>query len=214
MHPFQTTLCVATALFGMSLQQSPITAPPATSPAAIRSMSVWAETAAPVPHCVEQGIPNFGKLNAAVWRSGQPRKDGYSRLAKLGVKTVVNLQLENPRENESLPAGIKYVYIPVADHHKPTNEQAQQFLEVVANPDNWPVLVHCHGGEGRAGVMSALVRYSFDGWDKKRIESEIDNFRVAHLGLFKTKMNSEQRQFLAQWAANNAPGAYRQKISQ
>jgi len=39
----------------------------------------------------------------------------------------------------------------------------------VAEPDNWPVLVHCHGGGKRAGVMAALVRFAFDGGDDPRI---------------------------------------------
>ena len=71
--------------------------------------------------------------------------------------------LEEYRQDEDLmPKGVKYVYIPVKDENAPTAEQAKQFVDVISNPDNWPVLVHCKGGEGRAGVFSAVVRHSFD----------------------------------------------------
>lgn len=85
-------------------------------------------------------------------------------------------------------------------------------LDLVANPNNWPILVHRKLGEGRTGVMSALVRYSFDGWDDQRIMQEVSNFRVRYFNLFKTRLNDSQRRFLIHWEATNVPGAYRHKI--
>lgn len=153
MPSFLPMMCAAT-LCGLAPQQA-IVAPAPT--ATVRSQPTWAATPLPTPRLVEKGFPNFGRLNSAVWRSGQPKRDGYDRLTEIGVKTVVNLQQENPQEKERLPTGVKYVYIPMSSQHAPTEAQARQFLDVVADPANWPVLVHCQGGEGRAGIMCALV---------------------------------------------------------
>jgi len=154
----------------------------------------------PTHRIVVKGVPNFGKLNDNIWRSGQPSAEGYKALAGQGLKTVVNLRKEFPGDKDLLPEGVKYVYIPITDEHAPTPEQAKQFLEVASNPDNWPLLVHCHGGEGRAGVMAALVRRSLDGWDFDKTMKETGNYRVKHMGLFTTSMPSCQKTFIHDWA--------------
>jgi protein tyrosine phosphatase (PTP) superfamily phosphohydrolase (DUF442 family) len=156
---------------------------------------------------VEPGLPDFGKLNANVWRSGQPTQRGYAKLAEMHVKTIVNLRAEFPEEKDRIPAGVQYFQIPITDQTPPTDEQAKQFLQIVTNPNNWPVLVHCAHGEGRTGVMCALVRYALDGWEDKRIMQEVGNFRISLLGLMKTRMCDSQRKFIQHWEENNKPGA-------
>ena len=192
---------------------APAPAPPSANITTPSTTFAWPTTAAPVRKSKAKGVPNFGKLNDHVWRSGQPTKEGYSSLKELGVKTIVNLRKEFDAEKDLVPEGVKYVYIPIQDERAPTPEQAQQFLDVASDPANWPVLVHCHGGEGRAGVMSALVRFAFDGWDADKICKETDTFRVAHMGLFKTKMCGSQQSFLKQWQSSHKAGEIVAKFS-
>ncbi len=156
------------------------------------------------------GVPNFGKLNDLIWRSGQPSADGYKNLAAQGLKTVVNLREEFPQDKDRIPQGVKYVYIPIKDEHEPTPEQAKQFMEIASNSDNWPLLVHCHGGEGRAGVMSALVRHTFDGWNHDMIMEEVRNFRSSHLFGIKTPMASCQQKFIQTW--ETTPGMLAKEV--
>ena len=161
--------------------------------------TAWPATSAPAHKIKENGVPNFGKLNDDIWRSGQPTKDGYKRLAAQGLKTVVNLREEFPQDKDLLPAGVNYVYIPIKDQHEPTAAQAKQFMDVVTNPDNWPVLVHCQGGQGRAGTMAALVRHSMDGWDYDKTMTEVESFRSKVMGLFSVPMAGCQRTFIKNW---------------
>src|SRR5256885_2285708 len=114
-----------------------------------RLVDVWPASARPVRRLVEAGVPDFGQLNAYVWRSGQPTREGYRHLAAMGLKTVVNLRAEFPKDKDLVPTGVRYVFIPVRDTHPPTKEQARQVLDIVARPENWPLLVHCESGEGR-----------------------------------------------------------------
>ena len=159
----------------------------------------WPTTTEGAKKAKSDGVPNFGKLNDYIWRSGQPTKQGYESLAKQGLKTVVNLREEFPQDKDLVPQGVNYVYIPIKDEHEPTEEQAKQFLEVASNPDNWPILVHCHGGEGRAGVMSAIVRHSLDNWTHDQIMKEVSSFRVKHLFGITAPMAGCQQKFLQQW---------------
>ena len=46
----------------------------------------------------------------------------------------------------------------------PTEARVTQFLEIVNDPANQPVFVHCAGGRHRAGAMTALYRMTNEGW--------------------------------------------------
>ena len=159
----------------------------------------WKVSTDPVHRSNIKGVPNFGKLNDEIWRSGQPTREGYELLAKQGLKTVVNLREEFPQDKDLIPDGIHYVYIPIPDEHAPTADQARTFLQVASNPDNWPLLVHCHAGEGRAGVMSALVRRALDKWDNTKTLREVSNFRTSHLLFGSIPMAGEQQKFIRAW---------------
>ena len=52
------------------------------------STTIWAADVA-VP-----GVPNFHQVNERVYRGAQPRAEGWSSLAKLGIKTVIDLREE------------------------------------------------------------------------------------------------------------------------
>jgi protein-tyrosine phosphatase len=168
---------------------------PGTLPAWIASTSV--------SHPVKTaGVPNFGKLNDHIWRSGQPSRQGYRLLASRGLKTVVNLREEFPQDKELIPPGVQYIYIPIKDEHAPTEEQAEQFMKAASDPANWPLLVHCHAGEGRAGTMAALVRCSLDNWDDSAVMKETNGFISAKvMGLIKPELAGGQRRLIQQWEA-------------
>ena len=66
--------------------------------------------------------------------------------------------------------GIHHVHLALGF---PTDDQIRQFLEIVANPANRPVLVHCEQGEVRTGLMVAMHRMEHEGWPNERAYSEM-----------------------------------------
>jgi tyrosine-protein phosphatase OCA1 len=204
MKKFWGILCVTLLAFGQitwgedaTLVSRPAAPVAASAPASLNA--AW-PTSNAVSHRIKaDGVPNFGKLNDYIWRSGQPTREGYQLLAKQGLKTVVNLREEFPQDKDLIPQGVRYVYLPIKDEHAPTDEQAKAFLDLVSKPENWPILVHCHGGEGRAGVMSALVRTSLDRWDHSQIMKEVGNFRKKYLGFIPVPMAGSQKRFIQHW---------------
>lgn len=126
-------------------------------------------------------IDNFAKVNDTYYRGGQPEDEDYADLAKLGVKTVINLigddelDLDEQRDVES--QGMRFVNIPMLTRKNPTPEQLQQFLSIVNDPGSQPVYVHCVGGRHRTGVMTAVYRMTRDGISGEAAFKEMKQFK-------------------------------------
>ena len=123
-------------------------------------------------------IENFGKVCDHLYRGGQPNRNEYAELTRIGIKTVLDLR-DDPKSyaRESAEAsGLKYINLPMSDHDFPAADSAEHFLRVVNDPDNWPVFVHCAGGRHRTGAMTAVYRMTVDGWDIDRAYKEMKDY--------------------------------------
>src|SRR5262245_36903400 len=112
-------------------------------------------------------VNNFGKVTDFYYRGAQPEKEEYSQLAKLGIKTIVDLRTD-PKDfakETAERAGLKYINMPMSDSSYPTADLAPKFLSIVNDQENWPVYVHCAGGRHRTGAMTAVFRMRMKGWD-------------------------------------------------
>ncbi|MBM3460960.1 MAG: hypothetical protein FJX76_02555 [Armatimonadetes bacterium] len=103
-----------------------------------------------------------------LWRSAQPGPEVWSDLAARGFKSVINLREETNYEKEAVEAaGLKAFYIPENPLGRPTIEQALEFLQLVTDPANQPVLWHCYSGVDRTGTMAACYRIAVEGWTQE-----------------------------------------------
>jgi protein tyrosine/serine phosphatase len=123
-------------------------------------------------------IDNFGRINANYYRGAQPEGRDYADLAALGVKTVIDLQRDGPRNEKRFveDAGMKFYRIPMTGSVAPTSEQQALFLKLVNDPANQPVFVHCAVGRHRTGVMTALYRMTHDDWTADRAFREMKQY--------------------------------------
>lgn len=149
-------------------------------------------------------VPATGVLS----RSGQPLIGEFKWLREQGWKGVIDLRTDGERgevgDDAKIPGfnelGFNYVYMPLIDGHPPTQEQAEEFLAFVTDPANQPTHIHCRGGIGRAGTMTALYRYAVEGWPMK---DAIEESRA-----FQGGVSTLQEPWLYEWAENNEPGSY------
>ena len=126
------------------------------------------------------GIDNFARVNDSYYRGAQPMGDNYEALAKLGVKTIINLTSDDADASEQAMterAGMRYVHIPMTTHQAPTSAQLAEFLSIAADAAAQPVYVHCVGGRHRTGVMTAAYRMTHDGWSADQAFAEMKRYK-------------------------------------
>jgi protein tyrosine/serine phosphatase len=138
--------------------------------------SSTATTSAPATLAI--GIDNFGRINETYYRGAQPDGRDYTDLAALGVKTVIDLQQDGLAIERQLveSAGMRFFRIPMTTRTAPTSDDVLRFLQLVNDPANQPVYVHCAGGRHRTGVMTAVYRMSHDGWNSDRAFREMKQY--------------------------------------
>ena len=125
-------------------------------------------------------LPNFQRVGDRLYRGGQPKRGGYERLARLGVKTVVNLRDDDEHARaegeEARAAGLRYFNVPLGRLGRPSDAEVERVLQLIDAPENQPVFVHCHRGADRTGVVVAVYRMTHDGWTAERAQEEANRF--------------------------------------
>jgi protein tyrosine/serine phosphatase len=127
-------------------------------------------------------IENFGKVNENYYRGSQPDAEGFARLKKMGVKTVIDLRKDSVSEEPEWvrASGMQYFNIPLKASTPATEEQTEYFLKLVNDPKNWPVFVHCKGGRHRTGALTGIYRITHDGWTADQAYKEMKEYDFEH----------------------------------
>lgn len=122
------------------------------------------------------GVGNFHRLNESVYRGAQPSAQGFQSLAKLGIKTIIDLRGAGHRSAEERrvveSAGMKYINIPLSGHLAPSQDQVDKLLELLNDQSAGPVFVHCRRGADRTGTVIACYRIAHDRWQNQKALAE------------------------------------------
>lgn len=118
------------------------------------------------------GIPRFQAVTESLFRGGQPTEAGFRFLKQKGIRTVVNLREENDEKALVEELGMKYVHLPASAWDPISGAAIQTFFQLINDPSNLPVFVHCRRGADRTGAMVGIFRIAFQGWDGKRAYQE------------------------------------------
>jgi protein tyrosine phosphatase (PTP) superfamily phosphohydrolase (DUF442 family) len=103
-----------------------------------------------------------------VYQSAEIPPTELSTIAKAnGWKSVIDLRDTRPdaiaAEKTALDAiGVRHLHVPSLQ--EPTTETIDRVLDLMGDPANQPLLLHCEHGEGRSVLLAALYRMRHEGW--------------------------------------------------
>jgi tyrosine-protein phosphatase SIW14 len=131
-----------------------------------------AAAALPILASSAPGIKNFDQVDRHVYRGAQPSDEGFLYLARIGVKTVIDLREsgERARNEERVveAAGMSYINVPMTGLTPPTEAEMAKLLPILEDATSGPVFVHCWRGADRTGAVIAAYRIDHDQWDNER----------------------------------------------
>ena len=123
---------------------------------------------------------NLGTVReGALYRSAQPSPLLLRYvLSRYGVRSLVNLRGSTQGFESAFAAehGLRLFVFDLSAGRAPSEAQIERFLDVVTNPENQPILVHCRNGVDRSGYMIGIYRVAREGWDVERALQEMNRF--------------------------------------
>jgi protein tyrosine phosphatase (PTP) superfamily phosphohydrolase (DUF442 family) len=126
---------------------------------------------------VTKDIPRLQMVANGLYRGGQPERAGFQYLKSNGIKTVINLRMENDEEVIVKELGMKYVHIPISikPWSRIPDAAIEQYFKVLNDPTNYPIFFHCRRGADRTGAMAGFYRIAAQRWESEKAYSEARN---------------------------------------
>lgn len=121
---------------------------------------------------LKDDLSNFHKISDTIYRGGQPLGDGFFRLKRLGIQVIINLRVVDTDIFHVESAGLKYYHISFKPHI-PRDADVIRFLKILKEYKDTPVYIHCYHGSDRTGMLCAIYRIFFQGWDKNKALHEM-----------------------------------------
>lgn len=135
---------------------------------------------------------NFETISEGkVYKSGViPPDEIQDYVQKYHIKSIVDLRFPGTNDlinNPEIPAEltaereavskIKGVnYFNNGSNQVPKQENLDRFFKIMDNPDNYPVLIHCYHGVGRAEMYSALYRIEYEHFSNEQARHGVRTF--------------------------------------
>jgi tyrosine-protein phosphatase SIW14 len=136
-------------------------------------------------------------INGKLYRSGQMSIDALQHtIDEYGIKTIISLRFADRegakppdwREEEYCTAhGIRYVRIrprvwtPTEEGAVPAEQPVNEFLNVMDDPNVYPVLLHCFAGKHRTGALCSIYRMEYQHWTNDEAIQELKSLGYTNL---------------------------------
>ncbi len=123
-----------------------------------------------------------------LYRSGQLSRFGLQRVVHdHGIKSVVTLRdAYNPSDSPPDRSEEEYCKAQEINYYRisprtwwapdgsiPAEEGVRQFREILDDPQNYPILLHCFAGIHRTGAFCAIYRMEYEHWSNAQAIAEM-----------------------------------------
>lgn len=151
------------------------------SPVVVASPARPAEWAVPV----EAQTPNLFRVTPNFYRSAQLKKENVPELESFGIKNVVSLRAFHSDKDLFKKTAIKTHRIKIYTWAIGDDEIVAALKAIRAAEKEGPVLLHCQHGADRTGLVTAMYRVVYQGWDKEKALDELQNGGYGYHALWK-----------------------------
>ena len=122
-------------------------------------------------------ISDFHQVTQHISRGARPHKIGLEALAKMGVKTVLNIDNDKSEiaieTKNAKSLGLRMISLPMSGFWKPKDAQVEKILVALRNPANYPLFIHCKHGHDRTGLIMGLYRIQENNWPAQEAYAEM-----------------------------------------
>jgi len=146
-------------------------------------------------------VPRILCLDKDFATGAQPTDQAYAKAAANGFHSVLSLRARNEgvdlfRERSLVEQNkMKYFNIPVVSS-APRPEQAEEFIRLVKDPTNHPMLINC-ASANRVGAFMMIYRVLEQGWSENKALEE-----AAKIGLSNEGLKKFAQDYIAQHKGN------------
>ena len=121
----------------------------------------------------------FAQIDDFLYRGARPTYANLETLKNVYlVKTIVtlddNVEAVEQERQWAKELGMNFVSIPLNGFSRPSDHDVNLILShLILSSKTNRVYLHCKHGKDRTGVLSALYRVFYQGWDKERAYDEM-----------------------------------------
>ncbi|MEM7009215.1 MAG: dual specificity protein phosphatase family protein [Thermodesulfobacteriota bacterium] len=107
-------------------------------------------------------VKRYSVIDEHIWIGGQPRRAGFSKLARYGITGVINMRSEYHYTLHKDLMNIHLLLLPTDDNEAPTIEHLHQGVDFIRGQveQGGIVYIHCWEGLGRSATMAAAYYVS------------------------------------------------------
>jgi protein tyrosine phosphatase (PTP) superfamily phosphohydrolase (DUF442 family) len=156
-----------------------------------------------IEQSLKSDVPRVLCLDDSFATGGQPTEQAFAKIAASGFRSVLSLRTSGEgidlKKERSLveETGLRYFNIPVVSS-APRAEQADEFIRVVREKSNHPMLINC-ASANRVGAFMMIYRVLEQGWSEQKALDE-----ALKIGLRGDELKKFAQSYIAQHKAKQS----------
>jgi protein tyrosine/serine phosphatase len=143
------------------------------------SASLFSQTAVKVS---DLGLDNLYKVDEGIYRSEQPDRRQFEALEKYGINEILNLRAWHSDNKLAKNTGLRLHRVRM-DAHNANDYDVVTALRVIKDRRG-AILIHCHHGSDRTGLIVAMYRIVFRNASKQEAIDEMKSGGFGFHGIY------------------------------
>lgn len=130
---------------------------------------------------------NLYRVDDKLYRSEQLMPQDVAIIEQLGIRSIINLRYFNRGANKKLfsHTPIELINQPLLAWNIRPEDIARVLWQIKQQQQHGAVLVHCYHGADRTGIVVAMYRIIYHGWQIEQAKAEMQQGDFGYHGVWK-----------------------------